>query len=89
MFKLPSEETASVEHQPRGGTFFVAPVVTGIEAEAEVRLFGGEAEVRANLDVISEGEVVGAFCTRKANVAVAFTIANSRHRPRTRSPGSP
>lgn len=79
MFKLPSEETASVEHQPHGGTFFVAPVVTGIEAEAEVRLFGGEAEVRANLDVISEGEVVGAFCTRKANVAVDFTIANSRH----------
>ena len=52
MFKLPSEETASVEHQPRGGTFFVAPVVTGIEAEAEVRLFGGEAEVRANLEAV-------------------------------------
>ena len=77
MFKLPSEETASVEHQPRGGTFFVAPVVTGIEAEAEVLLFDSHAEVRANLDVVGEGEVVGALGAREADAAVDLTFGTT------------
>lgn len=74
-----SEEIAGVEHQLRRGTLFVAPVVPGIEAEAEVILFGSHAKVRANLDIVGKREVVGALSTGEPHLAVDITITHGRH----------
>ena len=53
-----------------------APVVPGIEAEAEVILFGSHAKVRANLDIVGKREVVGALSTGEPHLAVDITITH-------------
>ena len=50
--------------------FFVTPLVTGTQTEREVVLYGIQTDVGADLHVVGEGEVVGAFRTGKAHLAV-------------------
>ncbi len=54
--------------------FFVTPFVTGTQTEREVVLYGIQTDVGADLHVVGKGEVIGAFSTGKAHLAVDFRI---------------